>query len=52
MPPSFWSLVIDVDDAHGDGGTVVDVGDDDVGAGKRVRCSVLDYGAKRGFGVG
>ena len=52
MPTLFWSLVIDVDDAHGYGGTVVDVGDDDVGASGRVRRPVLDYGVDRGFGVG
>ena len=48
----FWSLVIEVDDAHGDGGAVVDVGDDAVGAGERVGRSVLDYGVNVGFGVG
>ena len=52
MPSSFWSLVIDVDDTHGDGGAVVYVGDDNVGAGGQVRCAILDYGVNRGFGVG
>ena len=52
MSSSLWSLVVDIDDAHGDGGIVVNVGDDDVGAGGRVGRSVLDYGADGGFGVG
>ena len=52
MSSSFWSLVVDVDDVHGDGSAIVNVGDDDVGAGGRVGHSVLDYGADRGFGVG
>ena len=42
MPSSFWLLVIDVDDSHGDGGAVVDVGDDGVGVGRRVGRLILD----------
>ena len=52
MSPSFRPLVVDIDDAHGDGGAVVNVGDDDVGTCSWVRWVVLDYGADREFGVG
>ena len=38
----FRSLVINVDDTHGDGGTVVNVGDDGVEVGTRVGRAVLD----------
>ena len=31
MSSSRWSLVVNVDDAHGDGGTVIDVSYDGVG---------------------
>jgi hypothetical protein len=34
--------VVDVDDAHGDGGAVVDVGYDGVGVGGRVGSSILN----------
>ena len=36
MPPLCWALVVDVDDMHGNGGTIVDVGDDGVGVCSRV----------------
>ena len=39
---SFRSLVVKVDDTHGDGGAVVDIGDDSVGVGAWVGHAVLD----------
>jgi hypothetical protein len=44
--------VIDIDDVHDDGCTIIDVGYDGVGVRSWVGHHVLNYGLDRGFSVG